>query len=177
MIKRSLNILKSSSFFLFGARGTGKTTLMTDFFQEEQVFAVDRLEGGLYSDYLSRPGLLGERLRIAFQTKTSELLAGKAEDQDGWRRYYSPSRTDLGRTTPAAASAAVYRQNEFLEVPYDLLAYGVPPKQPMLIRFPLGSGSSATGIWGSPVSMQGLVSSSQTHLSRAAFHLPACDLR
>ena len=62
MIKRSLNILKSSSFFLFGARGTGKTTLMTDFFQGEQVFGVDLLEGQLYSDYLSRPGLLGERL-------------------------------------------------------------------------------------------------------------------
>jgi len=35
---------------------------MTDFFQGEQVFGVDLLEGQLYSDYLSRPGLLGERL-------------------------------------------------------------------------------------------------------------------
>ena len=57
-----------------------------------------------------------EPLRIAFETKMSELLAGKAEDQNGRRRCYSPSRTDFGLTTPAAGSAAVCSQNEFLEV-------------------------------------------------------------
>ena len=54
---------------------------------------------------------------MAFQTKTSELLDGKAEDQNGRRRCYSPSRTDFGLTTPAAGSAGVCSQNEFLEVP------------------------------------------------------------
>jgi hypothetical protein len=30
MFKRTINILKSNSFFLFDARGTGKTTLLRD---------------------------------------------------------------------------------------------------------------------------------------------------
>ncbi len=43
MYKRILSILESNSFFLFGARGTGKTTLIREIFSEQDVFWIDLL--------------------------------------------------------------------------------------------------------------------------------------
>ena len=57
-------------------------------------------------------------LIIAFQTKTSEIDAGKAEDQNARRWCHSPSRTHFYLSTPPKSITAVCRQNELLEVPY-----------------------------------------------------------
>lgn len=48
MIRRLCNLPKNNSFFLFGARGTGKTTLLASSFQLEQ----DKLSDTLYIDLL-----------------------------------------------------------------------------------------------------------------------------
>lgn len=43
MYKRKLKILEKNSFFLFGARGTGKTSLLREIFSEKEVFWIDLL--------------------------------------------------------------------------------------------------------------------------------------
>ena len=45
MFPRSLNLSKSNSFFLFGARGTGKTTLLQNYFSQSDCLFVDLLDG------------------------------------------------------------------------------------------------------------------------------------
>lgn len=47
MFRRSLDILKSNSFFLFGARGTGKTSLLESVFPREQYTWLDLLENNI----------------------------------------------------------------------------------------------------------------------------------
>jgi predicted AAA+ superfamily ATPase len=44
MIRRTLNLSKSNSFFLFGPRGVGKTTLIHEQFEPEQTVFVDLLD-------------------------------------------------------------------------------------------------------------------------------------
>jgi uncharacterized protein len=44
MYKRLNNLTKSNSFFLFGARGTGKSTLIRHLFSNESLFEVDLLD-------------------------------------------------------------------------------------------------------------------------------------
>ena len=56
-------------------------------------------------------------LIIAFQTKTSEIDSGKAEDQNARRWCFSPSRTHFDLSTPPESIAAVCSQIELLEVP------------------------------------------------------------
>ena len=41
MILRHTNILKNNSFFLFGARGTGKTTLLNTLFPSSEALRID----------------------------------------------------------------------------------------------------------------------------------------
>jgi len=65
--------------------------------------------------------LYGALLIVAFQTKTSEIDFGKAEDQNARRWCYSPSRTHFDLSTPPKSVAAVCSQNELLEVPHGLV--------------------------------------------------------
>ena len=44
MVKRLINPIISDSFFLFGARGTGKTTFLTEFFKDLPVIWVNLLD-------------------------------------------------------------------------------------------------------------------------------------
>ncbi len=44
MFNRNLNILKSNSFFLFGARGTGKTTLLGTTFSPDEALTINLLD-------------------------------------------------------------------------------------------------------------------------------------
>lgn len=44
MISRHINILKTQSFFLFGARGTGKTTLLSQLFSEQDALLINLLD-------------------------------------------------------------------------------------------------------------------------------------
>lgn len=45
MFKRHLKPLKSQSFFLFGARGTGKTSLLREMFGRTNTLWIDLLRG------------------------------------------------------------------------------------------------------------------------------------
>ncbi len=58
MFKRLLNPIKSNSFFLFGARGTGKSTFLREFFRAESTLWIDLLDP-LQEDLFARnPGEL-----------------------------------------------------------------------------------------------------------------------
>ena len=62
MFKRILKlpeILKKKSFFLFGPRGTGKTTLIRHTLPEATV--IDLLDTRIYRDYLKNPSLISEQ--------------------------------------------------------------------------------------------------------------------
>jgi uncharacterized protein len=52
MIPRSLKLSKNNSFFLFGPRGVGKTTLIKSQFPPETALYVDLLDDGLVDDLL-----------------------------------------------------------------------------------------------------------------------------
>ena len=62
MFKRLFNKPKSLSFFLFGARGTGKSTLLRDLFSPEEVIWFDLLDRDLESRLQRRPESLLEEI-------------------------------------------------------------------------------------------------------------------
>jgi len=62
MYNRLVDILESNSFFLFGARGTGKTTLIRELFSERNVFWVDLLSPEDEELYLLEPSKLIEQI-------------------------------------------------------------------------------------------------------------------
>jgi len=55
MYPRFLKPLKSNSFFLFGARGTGKTTLLKGLFNESERTIIDLLNPRLVANFQSNP--------------------------------------------------------------------------------------------------------------------------
>jgi len=58
MVQRSLNIFKNNSFFLFGARGTGKTRLITDLIPASACIYIDLLDPAQYEQFLVDPSRL-----------------------------------------------------------------------------------------------------------------------
>ena len=66
MVHRSLNISLSNSFFLFGARGTGKTKLLSELFGGIDALKYDLLEDSL----VRRLGKKPESLRSEFLATT-----------------------------------------------------------------------------------------------------------
>lgn len=58
MFDRSVNIPKSKSFFLFGARGTGKSTLLRQRFLKSQVYLLDLLLPSVEERFARDPELL-----------------------------------------------------------------------------------------------------------------------
>jgi predicted AAA+ superfamily ATPase len=62
MYKRLPNILDSNSFFLFGARGTGKSSLLRSLFADQSTMWIDLLQPEAEANYLDRPSLLSEQL-------------------------------------------------------------------------------------------------------------------
>lgn len=62
MYPRLLNILKSQSFFLFGARGTGKSTFLDSFLKEDQRVNIDLLDPELANELISYPNNLLTRI-------------------------------------------------------------------------------------------------------------------
>lgn len=62
MISRHFIPSSNRSFFLFGARGTGKSTFLREFFAGQDVFWVDLLLPEVEDRYASRPQLLGEQI-------------------------------------------------------------------------------------------------------------------
>jgi predicted AAA+ superfamily ATPase len=63
MFPRSINILKNNSFFLFGARGTGKTSLLGSMLPADQVYRIDLLDRELEGRLLSQPQALTQLIK------------------------------------------------------------------------------------------------------------------
>jgi len=62
MIKRCLQPTTDRSFFLFGARGTGKSTFLRDHFAQQDVLWLDLLLPEIEDRYASRPQTLAEQI-------------------------------------------------------------------------------------------------------------------
>lgn len=69
MYKRTINISLSRSFFLFGARATGKTTLLRSLLEDSQGFFVDLLDTQKYSELQAYPQNLESIIRPAIDSK------------------------------------------------------------------------------------------------------------
>ena len=74
MIHRHINISKLQSFFLFGARGVGKSTLLEELWPRHQHLWIDLLAPGQRSQYLRHP----ERLLEVWHGAT------EVQRQKGW---------------------------------------------------------------------------------------------
>lgn len=62
MIKRQLNIAKNESFFLFGARQTGKSTLLHDLFSGPGVYYYDLLKTDEFTRLAAHPEIFREEV-------------------------------------------------------------------------------------------------------------------
>lgn len=62
MFRRIANIIQSNSFFLFGARGTGKSTLLQHLIDADRTLWIDLLIPEQESFYLLNPGGLSQQL-------------------------------------------------------------------------------------------------------------------
>ena len=58
MFKRIVSLGKERSFFLFGARGTGKSTLLEHYFSPEDVYWIDLLDPKLEEQFFLYPETL-----------------------------------------------------------------------------------------------------------------------
>lgn len=65
IFQRTLNILLSNSFFLFGARGTGKSTLLKRLLPENSLLSVNLLLPSQERKFKERPEELLEVIRAA----------------------------------------------------------------------------------------------------------------
>ena len=63
MYPRHINLSKKRSFFLFGARATGKTTLLKSLFSEEEAFILDLLNPRLLEELQAYPERLESYIR------------------------------------------------------------------------------------------------------------------
>lgn len=63
MIPRIQKPLRSNSFFLFGARGTGKSTLLRHFFADDKTLWIDLLDPEQEDRYSVRPEELAQQVR------------------------------------------------------------------------------------------------------------------
>ena len=63
MFRRLLRVSRGNSFFLFGARGTGKTTYVRDAFDPDASLYVDLLDPEVEDRYRRRPGRLESEVR------------------------------------------------------------------------------------------------------------------
>ena len=63
MYKRSLSLRRSNSFILFGARGTGKSTLLRALFADVDTLWIDLLRPELEDRYARQPELLYEEIK------------------------------------------------------------------------------------------------------------------
>lgn len=63
MFQRYIKPLKSNSFFLFGARGTGKSTFTRQHFHEKDTWFIDLLDPEQEDTFARRPKLLEDKLK------------------------------------------------------------------------------------------------------------------
>ncbi len=70
MYKRLSNIIKSNSFFLFGARGTGKSSLLKEEFQSTSTLWIDLLNPETEAQFIAQPSRLSEQITKRGDTLT-----------------------------------------------------------------------------------------------------------
>lgn len=74
LIQRAINISKNSSFLLFGARGTGKSTYLTTQFAEDFALTLNLLIPAEFQRYLLTPELLSDQIeQVKRKKQTSDL--------------------------------------------------------------------------------------------------------
>lgn len=88
MYSRIAKPLFSNSFFMFGARGTGKSSLLKEFFPpaKSNVFWVDLLDDVLYQELLAHPGRFVEMIPREFK-KGSWVVADEIQRLPGLLNY------------------------------------------------------------------------------------------
>jgi predicted AAA+ superfamily ATPase len=87
MYQRMCNPLLSRSFFLFGARGTGKTSLLNSLLGDApSVFWFDLLDDALYQRLLANPGLFEEMIPTSFNSE-SWVVADEIQRLPGLLNY------------------------------------------------------------------------------------------
>jgi predicted AAA+ superfamily ATPase len=63
MVSRLCKPLKTNSFFLFGARGVGKSTLLNHYFKASSVLSIDLLDDEVFDRYLLEPQFLRKQIQ------------------------------------------------------------------------------------------------------------------
>jgi predicted AAA+ superfamily ATPase len=63
MVQRLCKPLKSNSFFIFGARGVGKSTLINEVLGHQDVLKIDLLNDEVFDRYLANPSFLETQLK------------------------------------------------------------------------------------------------------------------
>ncbi len=63
MVSRLCKPLKTNSFFLFGARGTGKSTLLKGYFKNSSILKIDLLDDEVFDRYLLEPQFLKKQIQ------------------------------------------------------------------------------------------------------------------
>lgn len=74
MFLRNLNIPKTNSFFLFGARGTGKTHYLRNHFEKESVLSIDLLDDETMWRLTKNPALLQSEYLSHRKTSSSPWI-------------------------------------------------------------------------------------------------------
>lgn len=74
MYNRFCKPLKSNSFFLFGARGTGKSTLLKELFSTKNTFWIDLLDFELESKLIANPSVFIQMLDSVRENKNIEWV-------------------------------------------------------------------------------------------------------
>jgi uncharacterized protein len=74
MVARIINLPKDKHFFLFGARGTGKTTLLSNYYEGSDVLYIDLLNYDTFLEFLLRPQALFEQVEGARETLSRVII-------------------------------------------------------------------------------------------------------
>lgn len=72
MYQRTINILRTKSFLLLGARGTGKSHLLRDNFESNALLWIDLLSDRDFITYSRNPELLSKQIEELVKSSTSE---------------------------------------------------------------------------------------------------------
>ena len=95
--KRSCNPSKESSFFLFGARGTGKTSLIRKHLASDKIWTIDLLNNELEDRYARNPDHLYQQL-AAQHTALDWVFIEKS------RKCQAYSMSSIDRLNPLSLS-------------------------------------------------------------------------
>jgi predicted AAA+ superfamily ATPase len=77
-LRRELNLPQSHSFFLFGARQTGKTSLIRELFEAEKVADYNLFLTEEYTRFVAKPGLLREEV-LALPSHVSHVFIDEVQ--------------------------------------------------------------------------------------------------